>query len=108
MPASDAEEVTYEDEPQSDDQLVDEETLAHRRAFERICRYLEESDVRSTSTVRDTGEQVFATLANPPGPQLLTPPPIVVVRPGVCTRAPGCTKSARLYPGGWGCDDHKP
>ncbi|WP_435126572.1 hypothetical protein [Micromonospora tulbaghiae] len=108
VPASDAQQVTQEDEPQSDDQAVDEETLAHRRAFERICRYLEESDVRSSSTVRDTGEQLFATLANPPASALLTPPPIVVVRPGVCTRAPGCTAKARLYPGGWGCDDHKP
>lgn len=100
-PAADANEVTYEDAPQSDGRVVDEAARPHRRAFERMCGYLWESDFRFTGTGRHTGEQVFATLADPPAQQLLAPPPIAVIRPGVFTRAPGCTEKARLYPGGW-------
>ncbi|MEU0082011.1 hypothetical protein ABZY58_29265 [Micromonospora tulbaghiae] len=108
VPAADVVEVTDEDESQPEDQVADAEMQPHQRTFERICRYLEESDFRSTSTVRDVGEQLFATLANPPAQQLLAPPPISIAQPGVCTRGPGCTEKARLYPGGWGCDAHKP
>ncbi|MEU7971267.1 hypothetical protein AB0B48_04425 [Micromonospora sp. NPDC049089] len=92
VPAADAEEVTY-DEQQIDGQVADEETRTHRRAFNRLCGYLEESDVRSTSTVRDTGEPVFVTLANPPAPQLFTPPPIVV--PQGCVPGRTAARSAR-------------
>ncbi|MET7808637.1 hypothetical protein [Micromonospora chersina] len=110
VPEQDAAKVTEVDDPNSDaGDPVDDELVGPGRPFERVCRYGEQSDIRATGIVRDTGAEVFARLADPPpAPRLLTPPPIVIARPGVCTRAPGCTAKARLYPGGWGCDDHKP
>lgn len=39
--------------------------------------------------------------------QLPPPPPPAVITPGTCQN-PDCEQDARLYPGGWHCNQHKP
>ncbi|MFJ8431225.1 hypothetical protein ACIQ9P_07970 [Kitasatospora sp. NPDC094019] len=58
---------------------------------------------------RDSGEAIW--LPEPAAaPAPIVRPEIVPVRRGVCSagRGPSCGRRARLYPGGWFCDGHRP
>lgn len=81
-----------------------------RRELSRVCRYGEETYYRSGSAQdRNDGIPVVISLAHPPAIARLNPPLRTKPQPGVCTRGGGpCDKPARPYPGGWGCEEHRP
>ncbi len=58
---------------------------------------------------RDSGEAIWLPEAAA-APARIVRPEIAPVRPGVCSagHGPSCGAGARLYPGGWFCDEHRP
>ncbi|MFC5667794.1 hypothetical protein ACFP3U_33120 [Kitasatospora misakiensis] len=63
----------------------------------------------ATLPARDRGEAIW--LPEPAAaPAPILRPEIAPIRRGVCSagHGPSCGAGARLYPGGWFCDDHRP
>ncbi|MFF7457133.1 hypothetical protein [Kitasatospora sp. NPDC008115] len=74
----------------------------HVRRADRRRRHIE------VLPVRDSGEAARPPATEAPRP--ITRPPITPIVRDICSagRLARCGEAARLYPGGWFCDDHRP
>jgi hypothetical protein len=82
------------------------------REVDPECKYGQDSGIRSAPAVSQDTLGAIVTASTLPA-VTLTPPPMPQRRPGECGASgngPGgrCGVTARLYPGGWRCEDHRP
>ncbi|MBD0693017.1 hypothetical protein [Streptomyces sp. CBMA123] len=81
------------------------------KELDRMCRYGQDTGVRSGPRfVLDKGQPLAAPSLTIPAQRTCAPPLVGPVRRGICSAGtvPCGVQGARLYPGGWFCDAHRP